>query len=234
MNKDKLLIFDYGATLDTNGVHWYYVFKKEHEKHNPFLSDEQMRDAYVYAEQSIAKQKLINPEDNFLQTLNIKVKLQYERLFSQGVILKSMYHIEEVAEDCYLFAKENTAKVRQILETLSDKYALAIVSNFYGNLNSVLNDYGLSQLFSCVVESAVLGVSKPDKRLLLTALKQTNMRAEQTTVIGDSYKKDIVPAKQVGCSTVWLKGMGWRDNPVQTPMADKIITDILSLPENLI
>jgi putative hydrolase of the HAD superfamily len=45
-------------------------------------------------------------------------------------------------------------------------------------------------------------------------------------VVGDSYKKDIIPAKQIGCSTIWLKGKGWKDNPIATPFADDIITDI--------
>ena len=116
---NKTIIFDFGATLDTNGIHWFYVFKQEHLKYNSFLSDEQLRDAYIYGEQTIAKQHLINSEDNFLQTLIVKVGLQYERLFQQGVILENMYHIQEVAQACYLFAKQNILYVKPMLEDLT-------------------------------------------------------------------------------------------------------------------
>lgn len=226
---NKTIIFDFGATLDTNGIHWFYVFKQEHLKYNSFLSDEQLRDAYIYGEQTIAKQHLINSEDNFLQTLIVKVGLQYERLFQQGVILENMYHIQEVAQACYLFAKQNILYVKPMLEDLANDYRLAIVSNFYGNLESVLRDYGIRDLFEVVIESAVIGVSKPDKKLLLTCFQQMNIKPEQAIVVGDSYKKDISPAKQLGYKTIWLKGKSWKETPTFTPLADKTITDILEL-----
>lgn len=227
--KDKVLIFDYGATLDTNGIHWYYIFKQEHLRYNDFLSDEQLRDAYIYAEQTISKQHLVEAKDNFLQTLLIKVNLQYERLYEQGVILKNMYHVQEVAENCYNIAKQNILNVKSMLQYFAKEYRLAIVSNFYGNLESVLTDYDIRQDFETVVESAVIGVSKPDKKLLLTCFERMDIKPESAVIIGDSYKKDIVPAKQLGASTIWIKGQSWKDNPSFTPLADITITDIAEL-----
>lgn len=227
--KDKVLIFDYGATLDTNGIHWYYIFKQEHLRYNDFLSDEQLRDAYIYAEQTISKQHLVEAKDNFLQTLLIKVNLQYERLCEQGVILENMYHVQEVAENCYNIAKQNILNVKPMLQYFAKEYRLAIVSNFYGNLESVLTDYDIRQDFETVVESAVIGVSKPDKKLLLTCFERMDIKPESAVIIGDSYKKDIVPAKQLGASTIWIKGQSWKDNPSFTPLADITITDIAEL-----
>ena len=31
----------------------------------------------------------------------------------------------------------------------------------------------------------------------------------EVLVVGDSLKKDILPAESVGCPTAWLKGKGW-------------------------
>lgn len=229
MNKEKVLIFDYGATLDTNGIHWYYVFKQEHLRFNSFLSDEQLREAYVYAERSVSANCSIGAQDNFLKTLLIKVGLQYDWLQNQGIILENMRHTEEIAENCYNYAKSNIENVRGLLRELAIDYRLAIVSNFYGNLEAVLEDFGIRSCFECVVESAALGVSKPDKRLLLHALRQMEVKPDCVAVVGDSYKKDIVPAKQLGCHTVWLKGQGWRSSPIQTPLADQTIEDISQL-----
>ena len=47
-------------------------------------------------------------------------------------------------------------------------------------------------------------------------------------VIGDSYDKDIVPATQIGCQTIWLKSIGWA--PYRgDETADAILTDFQEL-----
>ena len=56
-----------------------------------------------------------------------------------------------------------------------------------------------------------------------------DIKPEQALVVGDSYKKDIAPAKQLGTKTLWLKGKGWKEAPTSTPLADITITDILQL-----
>ncbi len=233
MDKERTLIFDYGATLDTNGIHWYHIFKKEHLKYNSFLSDEQLRSAYVYAEQTIASTRTIASMHNFKDTLLIKVGLQYDYLVDNQILKNDMRHVEQVSEDCYLLAKQNTQRVKPMLDNLKQEFNMGLVSNFYGNLDEVLKDFQIKDCFDHIIESALVGYSKPDKRLWLFALDKMNAKAENTIVVGDSYKKDIIPTKQLGCSTIWLKGQGWRDNPTNVPFADMIINDILQVEKIL-
>lgn len=232
-DKEKTLIFDYGATLDTNGIHWYHIFAKEHLKYNAFLTDGQMRDAYVYGERTIASTRSIDSMHNFKDTLLIKVGLQYDYLVNNAILQDDMRHTEEIAESCYQFAKSCTNMAKSLLEKFSKNYKLGLVSNFYGNLEEVLRDFQIRDYFDKVIESAVVGYSKPDKRLWTLALKELDTKPEDATVIGDSYKKDIMPCKQLGCSTIWLKGEGWKENPTNTPFADAIITDIKQLDRYL-
>jgi HAD superfamily hydrolase (TIGR01509 family) len=208
MEKEKAIIFDYGATLDTNGIHWYHIFAKEHLKYNSFLTDDQLRDAYVYGERQIAATRSIDSMHNFLDTLLIKVDLQFDYLENNGMIKKEGRHTNEVSQQCYEYAKENTSKVRPMLERLSANYKVGLVSNFYGNLEEVLKDFSIRDCFDDVVESAIVGISKPDKRLWQYALDRLQTKPEDAIVVGDSYKKDIMPTKQLGCSTIWLKGQG--------------------------
>jgi putative hydrolase of the HAD superfamily len=35
------------------------------------------------------------------------------------------------------------------------------------------------------------------------------LKPEEVTVVGDSLEKDIIPAHEAGCRTVWLRGEGW-------------------------
>jgi HAD superfamily hydrolase (TIGR01549 family) len=227
INKEKAIIFDYGATLDTNGVHWYHIFKEQHLRFNSFLTDEQLREAYVYGERTIAGTNSLEEKHNFKDTLLIKVGFQYDYLLKQNILNENQTkHIEDISESCYLIAKKNTKEAIPILEHYSKEYALGLVSNFYGNLDEVLRDFQLKDYFDIIVESAKVGISKPDKRLLLYAFDKMGISPYNSIVVGDSYKKDIIPAKQIGCSTIWLKGKGWKDNPIATPFADDIITDI--------
>ena len=50
----------------------------------------------------------------------------------------------------------------------------------------------------------------------------------ETVVIGDSFSKDIIPAKTAGCHTIWLKGEGWEES-TDDSVPDAIITDLAQL-----
>jgi putative hydrolase of the HAD superfamily len=52
-------------------------------------------------------------------------------------------------------------------------------------------------------------------------------------VVGDSFSKDIVPAKSIGCKTAWLKGEGWGNEEIDESVPDIIITDLEQLPSKL-
>jgi putative hydrolase of the HAD superfamily len=48
-------------------------------------------------------------------------------------------------------------------------------------------------------------------------------------VIGDTYSKDIAPAKAAGCTTIWLKGQEWETTAVHDA-ADHIIAGFEETP----
>ena len=79
--------------------------------------------------------------------------------------------------------------------------------------------------FDEVVESAVVGIRKPDNAIFKLGVDALKLRPEEVLVIGDSYSKDIVPAMSIGCKTIWLKGKGWDDEPEQD--SDSIIVNKL-------
>lgn len=107
---------------------------------------------------------------------------------------------------------------------------MVLVSNFYGNIGVVLREFGLDHLFSDVIESAVVGVRKPDPKIYQLGVEALGLDAADVTVVGDSYRKDIVPAKSLGCHTVWMKGEGWQPgDEADTAAADLIIHDLKEL-----
>jgi putative hydrolase of the HAD superfamily len=122
---------------------------------------------------------------------------------------------------------------RKILDVLSVRYPMVLVSNFYGNIHAVLRSYRLGGYFKEVVESAVVGVRKPDPQIFALGVKALGLHPEEVIVVGDSYSKDMVPAHGLGCRTLWLKGQGWsdKDEPADSSCASHIITELSQVLE---
>ena len=231
MNKFNIkgIIFDYGGTLDTNGGHWGAVIWSGYEKYQVPVNLNAFQEAYTYAERQMALQPIIKPQFNFLEVLEAKLNVQFDYLIAAGYDLdRSLAH--KIAFDGYSLAKNTVEQVKPLLNSLHAKYPIVMVSNFYGNLKSVLDDFGILPYFQSVVESAVVGVRKPDFAIYALGVTEIGLPAQEVLVVGDSYSKDMVPAKAVGCQTLWLKGQTWGEDKLQdTSAADQQFTSIFDL-----
>lgn len=231
----KGIIFDYGGTLDTNSRHWSEVLWSKYEEYHVPVGKADFREAYVYGERTLARIPLVKPEDNFHDVLCIKTKLQMEYLIEQGKLEQTdaMEYAVKIADSCYQYVLSVLEKMRPVVQSLSRKYKLVLVSNFYGNIRSVLKDFELDDFFSDVIESSVVGVRKPDPAIYRLGVEVLKLPAENVLVVGDSFSKDMVPAKTVGCKVAWLKGEGWENEEIDESLPDIIITDLVCLPHYL-
>jgi len=225
--KTHAYIFDYGGTLDTNGSHWFHIFLDRYRHYYPYITENNVKQAYIYAEQAMAQNKEVNNLMSFKDVLEVKIQLQHNYLLN-NFHLSDVKHKNDIVNDCYNLAYRNTTQAKTTLQALLKANKLAIVSNFYGNLDRVVDDFGLSSYFETIVDSGNVGISKPDKEIFMLAVKQLNLRPECCTVVGDSYHKDIMPAKAIGCRTIWLKQKGWADESVSGD-ADVIISSLTEL-----
>ena len=212
---NKGYIFDYGGTLDTGGQHWGMLLWHAFERHQVPVSESQFRDAYVYAERTLGRNKIIQPTDTFLQTLTKKVQLELTYLNNES-------YTDAIVSDVYERTKSQTALSRRVLMQLKTS-PMVLVSNFYGNISVVLQEFGLDGIFEEIIESAVVGIRKPDPQIFLMGVDALGMKPEEVTVVGDSLEKDIIPAKRAGCHTVWLKGEGWTNARDGENQADRVI-----------
>ena len=212
---NKGYIIDYGGTLDTGGQHWGMLLWHAFERHQVPVSESQFRDAYVYAERTLGRNKIIQPTDTFLQTLTKKVQLELTYLNNES-------YTDAIVSDVYERTKSQTALSRRVLMQMKAS-PMVLVSNFYGNISVVLQEFGLDGIFAEVIESAVVGIRKPDPQIFLLGVDALGMKPEEVTVVGDSLEKDIIPAKRAGCHTVWLKGEGWTNAQDGENQADRVI-----------
>lgn len=239
----KGLIFDYGATIDSNGKHWAEVIWEAYTQASLPITKEQFREAYIFAERYLSvTPEAILPEYNFFELMKVRIGIQLDYLVQKGalnqeilqttlkvssegenLILDGMedltsHFVDFLAGQCYDYARRCTLEALPLLEHLCKNYDCALVSNFYGNLASVLQDFGLLRCFRHVIDSSQVGVRKPDPAIFQIAIDRLGIPAKDITVIGDSFNKDITPALSLGCQAIWIKGASWN------PEADKQIT----------
>lgn len=219
-------LFDYGGTLDTGGQHWGKVLWHAYERHKMPVTEQQFREAYVHAERTLGKNPVIQPDYTFRRTLEIKVRMQLEFLDMLNDV-----NLRSLVDDVYAMAAKQTSRSREILLQLKSRSPLVLVSNFYGNLSTVLREFGLDGIFDAVVESAVVGVRKPDPRIFLLGVEALGLKPEEVTAVGDSLEKDVIPARQAGCRTVWLQGEGWVRYDYSVLEADRVVFSLEELLE---
>ncbi|HEX2368349.1 MAG TPA: HAD family hydrolase [Acidimicrobiia bacterium] len=81
---------------------------------------------------------------------------------------------------------------------------VAVVSNSDGTVGEELVTAGFDGLFETVVDSHVVGVSKPDPRIFAIALDRLGVPATSTWYVGDSPHHDLGGASAAGLGRVYL------------------------------
>ena len=216
--------------MDSRGVHWSEVLWQGYQQAHVPVDKATFRTAYVEGERALARERIILPQDNFLTLLLKKVALEISYLPEQPDEATAARWTEEIATFCDQSARACIDETRCMLEQLHERYPMMLVSNFYGNIDEVLRSYGIRHLFKGIIESAVVGVRKPNPTLFKLGVDALELQPDQVLVVGDSLRKDIEPAEQLGCHALWLKGKGWtEEEDLQTH--PHTITSVTQVPE---
>lgn len=158
---------------------------------------------------------------------------------SESLLLSlSDSEIHQIAVDMAHYINAKTLDLlqenKQVLEHLKQAgYPMVLVSNFYGNINQVLKDAGIDGYFKEVIESAVVGVRKPNPAIFALGVCALDLPASQVLVVGDTYSKDIMPAHKLGCCTLWIKGLQWEEKQVDESIPDGIIRKLSEMEDFL-
>jgi FMN phosphatase YigB (HAD superfamily) len=219
----KAILFDFGGTIDTNGVHWSEMFWAYYQRRNIRVGKPEFEKAFVRSDGML----LAEPD---IAALDFRTMILRQFRFQFGILgVPDAARLADAAgAECYADVQAIAARSRTLLQAFSGTYRLGVVSNFYGNLEKVCREFSLGDLFAVMVDSVVEGVRKPDPAIFSLALGRLGVAGPETYVVGDSYERDIVPAKLLGCSTIWLKGQSWT-TPKSTEAADYTITSLEAL-----
>jgi putative hydrolase of the HAD superfamily len=81
---------------------------------------------------------------------------------------------------------------------------LGVVSNSDGRVEEALEAAGLREYFDVVIDSARVGVEKPDPRIFRAALESLGVAPDEALYVGDLYEVDVVGARAAGMEAVLL------------------------------
>jgi len=87
---------------------------------------------------------------------------------------------------------------------------IAAVSNSDGRAEQQLVDIGWRPPFACVIDSHVVGVSKPEPRIFRYALDRLRLPPANTLYVGDFHSIDIVGARAAGMQACLLDPLDLR------------------------
>ena len=95
-------------------------------------------------------------------------------------------------------------EVLEVLETLSPRFPLAVVSNFDGRLRMILEQLSVSKFFKHVFLSSELGADKPDPEIFRRALSLIRLNPNDVLHVGDDPERDWNGATGAGLSIFQL------------------------------
>ena len=95
-------------------------------------------------------------------------------------------------------------EVLEVLEKLSPRFQLAVISNFDGRLRMILEQLGVSKFFKHVFLSSELGADKPDPEIFRRALNLVRLEPNEVLHVGDDPEHDWKGAAAAGLSVFQL------------------------------
>lgn len=222
------VFFDFGGTLDTDGIHWSEKFWDVYQKFNLNITKKNYEYAYVESEKRIGGDNY--KIKSFFDVLYLQISHQFDVLKELGVfhsIDKDL--LDKMVNSCYEDVRKTINSSKQLLELLSNKYTLGIISNFYGNLKQVCKEFDIDSYITLFIDSKIVGLKKPDPSIYQLAVNTLHSNPEDLVMVGDSYDRDIIPAKSVGMKTIWLKGRSWKEYTGSYSEADYIINSLAQI-----
>jgi HAD superfamily hydrolase (TIGR01509 family) len=114
---------------------------------------------------------------------------------------------------------------RQVLEGLLEAgLRLAVVSNADGRVHEYLETAGLADCFEFILDSAVVGIEKPDPRIFELALDRLGLEPGEVVYVGDTYEVDVLGARAAGMRAILISdrprdGASWIPSITALPAA---------------
>jgi putative hydrolase of the HAD superfamily len=196
----KAILFDFGGTLDSDGEHWLDRFYELYEQAGLDFPPSEIKRVFYHAD------ALCCADPNMVllglrPMMKNHVHLQFQALNLEDAEKEDVL-VEAFCKKSEKFLRRNA----RILNRVRHSYRLGLVSNFCGNVATLCREAGLAESLDVILDSTQVGISKPDTEIFRMALERLKLSPEHAIFVGDSYERDMIPARGLGMKTIWLKG----------------------------
>lgn len=223
----RAILFDMGGTLDGDGVHWLERFLALYQSFGVELPREKIRAAFDEAERKSGQDETITSA-KLAAMIELHVKWQLTHLGLNDPALE-----RHLIDGFITPVRKAAADNALLLATLVERgFELGVVSNGCGNVENLCADFGYTPFLSLVVDSRRVGLFKPDPAIYLHAAEKLGGDPATIMMVGDSFERDVVPAKTAALKTAWLEGPSPRHCP-DPSLVDLHLRRLADLPAAL-
>jgi putative hydrolase of the HAD superfamily len=237
----RAVLFDFGGTLDSPR-HWLDRFLTHYNDAGLAVTRAELDPAFDTATRIAYRSSDALGNHSLQELIPFLVNLQLEHLCDEctdvsrmvkqlaaGSFKREITH--RISEAFIEESMDGLARSRTVLSSLKSRFAIGVVSNFYGNLERILRDAGFAPIVGALADSGRLGIYKPDVRIYRAALAMLAVSAAETIMVGDSLERDCAPARGLGMRTVWLRHLEAPREPAGRIHADFTIDGLEELDE---
>lgn len=211
----KAVLFDLDGTLLNRDESLIGFIKNQYERLNRYVGHVQ-KDQYIERFIELDERGYVW-KDRVYRRLTYEleiVEITWEELLQD--------YIDNFRFNCVPF--DNL--IQMLDELKSKKILLGMITNGFGQFQmDNIKALGIGQYFDVILVSEWEGVKKSDPEIFLRALKQLNVKPEQSVFVGDHPTNDVKAAQSIGMKGIWKKDSHWGD--VET---DLIVDDLSELP----
>ena len=218
--KIKAVLLDFGGTLASGGLDW-----------DPY--HEAIRNYLTSLGHNVKMKELKKTLRGALADLD-KIRAQgkdrtFEEVYSNFLGKLGIIHTEETLEWLHdnfkVYYKTSFYPcVEELLQELSSKYKVAMVSNTMSDQpRELLQEAGMDKYFDLLICSRDLKIRKPNPEIFKIVLEKIDAKPSETVHVGDSVEADMYGARDSGITGIWIK------SPRQPPWNGYAISSICEL-----
>jgi putative hydrolase of the HAD superfamily len=216
----RAILFDFGGTLDGDGLHWLIRFYDLYPRMGFHFSRDQIRAAFDEAERHFRAEGAIDSSlagTSVQEMVERHLAAQFTHLqINDGEREKEC--VREFVRAIRLAAARNVEILRQLS---ARDFRLGVLSNGCGNTTVLCQELGFSAYLELICDSVVIGLRKPDPKFHAYAAAQLRLPAEEILIVGDSLERDIHPGRLIGMRTAWVT-----PDVAQVGAADAVISSL--------
>ena len=235
MEPIETLLFDFGGTLDADGVAWKERFHTLYRAEGLDIAADAFAPIFFAADDLLVGS--LSPTAGLSETITALATNLEAELTRRGAGREDPGTVNEqnrgqrVASRFLSEASAAFTRNRPILEALKARYQLGIVSNFYGNLEAVCRSAAIAPLFGVMVDSQCVGAEKPDPAIFHVALDTLHATPATTVFVGDSLRRDREGARRMGMRFIWIAPQNVQATETLASAEPPIHATVTRLPE---